>query len=217
MRSLIGALRHAATSFLGRSAMAGLGLLALSTVNAQAEVTVGKPAPAFTLTGADGASYSLAELKGKFVVLEWLNYECPYVVKHYDSKNMQQLQQTYTSKGVKWFAVNSSAEGKQGHLTPEQALALAKEKGAAATATLLDHSGEVGRLYGAKTTPHMFVINPEGTLIYAGAIDDNDSTRLSSVEGAKNYVAAALDEAMAGKPVSVASSRPYGCSVKYAA
>jgi peroxiredoxin len=184
---------------------------------AQAEVTIGKLAPAFSLPGADGKQYSLEDLRGKFVVLEWLNYDCPYVRKHYESKNIQTLQRTYGEKGVMWFAVNSSAPGKQGHLTAESALRLASEKGAAATTTLLDPSGDVGKLYGARTTPHMYVINPEGIVVYAGAIDDNDSTRLSSVEGAKNYVATALDEAMAGKKVSTTSTSPYGCSVKYAA
>lgn len=208
---------HLSYVLCGACVMIMLGALTVAVPSARAEVTIGKPAPDFILQGANGQQYSLEAQRGKFVVLEWFNYDCPYVRKHYESKNMQALQKRYTEKSVVWFSVNSSAEGKQGHLNPDEAIRLASEKGAAATATLLDPAGTVGRAYGAKTTPHMFVINPEGIVIYAGAIDDNDSTRLSSIEGAKNYVAAALDEAMAGRKVTTASSQPYGCSVKYSA
>lgn len=182
---------------------------------AAADVAPGEEAPAFTLTAADGAEVSLADYRGKYVVLEWLNRGCPFVGKQYRSGNMQALQRTYTAKGVMWLSIISSAPGKQGYCTPAEATAWASEQKAAPTHTLLDPAGDVGRLYGAKTTPHMFVIDPEGTLIYQGAIDDKRSTRVADVETAHNYVVAALDAAMAGQPVSVASTTPYGCSVKY--
>lgn len=180
-----------------------------------ASVQIGKAAPNFTLTDTNGKTHSLSEFKGKTVVLEWLNHDCPYVVKHYDGKNMQSLQKTYTDKGVVWLSINSSADGKQGNFPPEKANALTKEKGAHPTAVLLDAKGDVGKLYGAKTTPQMFVINPEGILAYNGAIDDKPTTDQDDLKGAKNYVASALDEITAGKAVSVASSKPYGCGVKY--
>jgi len=185
-------------------------------VNASAEVTIGKSAPDFTLPGSDGASHSLSEYRGKFVVLEWLNAECPYVRKHYESGNMQALQKKYTDTGVIWLAVNSSAPGKQGHLTAELANEFVAAKKASPSTILLDPDGRVGKLMGASATPHMFVISPTGNVIYAGAIDDNDSTRLSSIEGATNYVASALDEGMSGKRVTIASTQAYGCSIKYA-
>ncbi|MBT8396784.1 MAG: thioredoxin family protein, partial [Gemmatimonadetes bacterium] len=144
------------------------------------------------------------------VVLEWLNYKCPSVVKHYAAGNMQMLQEKYTAKGVKWLAVVSSAPGKQGYYEPAEMNELSAEEGSKATAVLLDPSGEVGRLYHAQVTPHMMVISPDGTLIYNGAIDDKPGTRASTLEGAHNYVAAALDESMAGGEVSVALTRPYG-------
>lgn len=181
-----------------------------------AEATIGKPAPDFTLTDSHGQSRSLSDYKGKFIVLEWFNHDCPFVVKHYDGKNMQSLQKKYTDKGVIWLSINSSAEGKQGYLSPARANEVMKDKGAHPTAILLDPTGKTGKAYGARTTPHMYVINPEGVLLYAGAIDDRDSTRLSSLEGAKNFVSSALDEAMEGKNVTLASSEPYGCSIKYA-
>ena len=191
-----------------------LGLLLVAPV-CWAEAVVGEAAPAFSLSDATGKSRSLSEFSGQFVVLEWVNPDCPFVRKHYGSGNMQQLQQTYTQKGVAWLTVNSSAPGKQGHLTPETARQFIEERGAHATALLLDPDGAVGRLYGAKTTPHLFVINPDGVLIYAGAIDDIPSPDPGDIPEAINYVATALNEAMAGEPVTVPASRPYGCSVKY--
>ena len=193
---------------------AGL-VLALGSVAAHAKAQVGQPAPSFTLTDSNGKTHSLADFKGKTVVLEWTNAECPFVKKHYDSGNMQKLQKAYTEKGVVWLSVNSSAEGKQGNYAPEKWNELIKEKGVAATAVLLDPDGTVGRMYGAKSTPHVFVINPEGVVIYKGAIDDKPSVDPESLKDAKNYVAAALDAAMAGKPVETPATQAYGCSVKY--
>ena len=180
-----------------------------------AEAIVGQAAPGFSLTDMDGQPRALAEFQGKFVVLEWVNPDCPFVRKHYGSGNMQGLQQAYTQKGVAWLSINSSAEGKQGHLIPATAQAFIKERQAHPTTLLLDPDGTVGRLYGAKTTPHMFVINSEGVLIYAGAIDDIASPDPADIPEAINYVATALNEAMAGEPVTVPESHPYGCSVKY--
>jgi peroxiredoxin len=180
-----------------------------------AAAAVGQPAPGFTLADSNGNSHALSSFKGKLVVLEWVNYDCPFVKKHYESGNMQKLQKAYTGQGVVWLAVNSSAPGKQGNFSPEQIDARSKQHGFAATAYLIDADGTVGRAYGAKTTPHMFVIDPDGKLIYAGGIDDKPSTDQADIETATNYVEAALGEALAGKPVSTTSSRPYGCSVKY--
>ena len=176
---------------------------------------VGQPAPAFTLTDSNGQSHNLADFKGKFVVLEWLNHGCPFVVKHYDSGNMQKLQKEYTGKDVVWLSIVSSAPGKQGHMTPEETNKAKAGKGSGATAVLIDEDGTVGKLYDAKVTPELYVVNPEGVLVYMGAIDDRKSTDPADVAGAKNYVKQALDEAMAGKPVSEPSTPAYGCSVKY--
>jgi hypothetical protein len=180
-----------------------------------AAATVGQAAPAFTLTDTAGQKHALADLKGKHVVLEWVNFDCPFVKKHYDSGNMQKLQKAYTGKGVVWLQVNSSAAGKQGAYPADRAAAMNKERGAASSAYLLDSDGAVGRAYGARTTPHMYVIDPAGKLVYAGGIDDKPSTDQADIAGARNFVSAALDEVLAGKPVSVATSTPYGCSVKY--
>jgi peroxiredoxin len=176
---------------------------------------VGEPAPAFTLADTNGRSHSLEDLRGKTVVLEWWNDECPFVGKHYGSGNMQRLQKEWTAKGVVWLTISSSAPGRQGYVDGAQANAWMKEKGAAPTAVLLDHDGKVGRAYGAKTTPHMFVIDPKGTLVYAGGIDDKPSTDRADIATAKNFVSAALAEVTAGKRVTTAVSQPYGCSVKY--
>lgn len=180
-----------------------------------AEVKADSPAPQFTETDATGKSHSLKDFAGKWVVLEWFNKDCPYVKKHYGSKNMQDLQKTYTAKGVIWLSVISSAPGKQGHQTPAEALAEAKASGSAATAVLLDVDGNMGKAYGAKTTPHMYVINPQGQIAYMGAIDDNDSANPNVIPKSKNHVREALDLAMAGKPVTLKTTKPYGCSVKY--
>ncbi len=182
-----------------------------------AAISPGAEAPDFNLTGHDGKSYKLSEVLkgGEHVVLEWFNNECPYVEKHYGTGNMQSLQGKYTEKGVKWFSIISSAEGKQGYRDQAGAAKTKKEREAKPTAVLLDPSGDVGKLYGAKTTPHMFVINPKGKVVYNGAIDSDSSFRGKAVKGAENYVVAALDASMAGKPVKKAKTKPYGCSVKY--
>lgn len=192
-----------------------LAIALLLPVPAAAAPTVGQPAPAFSLPGSDGATHSLEEYRGKYVVLEWLNHGCPYVKKHYNTDNMQNLQKEMTGKDVVWLSIISSAPGKQGYSTPEEAQAEAKERSAHPTAILLDPDGKVGTLYEAKTTPHMFVIGPDGSLLYKGAIDDKPSFWKSSVAGAKNYVRQALNESMEGKPVSEPVTTPYGCSVKY--
>lgn len=189
--------------------------LAVAAGTALAAPEVGQPAPAFTLTDSNGQSHNLADFKGKFVVLEWLNHGCPFVKKHYDSNNMQNLQKEYTGKDVVWLSIVSSAPGKQGHMSPAETNQAKEEKRSAATAVLLDENGTVGQLYGAKVTPELYVINPEGNLIYAGAIDDKKSVDPADVEGATNYVKQALDEALAGQPVSTPKTEPYGCSVKY--
>ncbi len=181
----------------------------------RADAVVGQQAPGFSLKDSTGQARSLSEFAGKYVVLEWFNPDCPFVRKHYGSGNMQRLQETYTGKGVAWLSINSAAENKQGRMTPEQAQAFIKDRGAFSTAVLLDWDGSVGRLYGAKTTPHMFVIDPQGKLIYAGAIDDKPSIEVEDVKTAKNYVAQALNESMSGKSVSVPETKSYGCSVKY--
>jgi hypothetical protein len=183
---------------------------------ALAQAGVGKPAPDFTLMDSTGKSHTLSAYRGQHVVLEWVNFGCPFVRKHYDSGNMQRLQKAYTGKGVVWLSINSSAAGKQGHHTPAEINAALARHGAAPTAYLVDAAGTTGHAYGARTTPHMFVVNPAGTIVYAGGIDDRPSTDVADIEGATNYVRAALDEVLAGKAVSVADTKPYGCSVKYA-
>lgn len=190
-------------------------LISCCPLIANADAVVGQSAPQFQATASDGKTYSLSDLKGKYLVLEWFNNGCPFVKKHYNTGNMQALQKKYTEKGVAWLSVSSSASGKQGYLNDASIKEVATEWKPAHTALLLDRDGKIGKAYGAKTTPHMFVVDPDGKVIYAGAIDDNDSSRESSVAGAKNYVALALDAAMAGKPVEIASTESYGCSVKY--
>jgi peroxiredoxin len=182
---------------------------------ARAVPELGKPAPDFTLSDQSGKPVKLSDAKGKLVVLEWFNKGCPFVQKHYGSKNMQGLQKKYGKKGVLWYTIVSSKPGKEGHLTPAEAAAELKSAGMGSKAILLDEKGDVGRLYSARTTPHMFVVGKKGDLIYMGGIDDKPSTDAEDIKSSKNYVAAALDEALAGKPVSTPSSTPYGCSVKY--
>jgi peroxiredoxin len=177
---------------------------------------VGERAPDFTATDSSGKTQKLSDSAGKFVVLEWTNRGCPYTQKHYNSGNMQRLQREWTAKGVVWLTVLSSAPGKQGYMTAAEENAYVKQVNASPTAILLDPTGALGHLYDAKTTPHIFIINPQGVLIYNGAIDDKPTTDLADVNGARNYLSLALEEAMAGKQVTVATSRPYGCSVKYA-
>lgn len=202
------------------------GLLALGTQSiARAETkeetetpqvaTVGEKAPDFTLMDAQGKKHTLKQYAGHYVVLEWVNFGCPFVKKHYDSDNMQALQAAFTGKEVVWLSICSSAPGKQGHFEGEELAKQIEAHGSKAAAYLTDAEGTVGRAYGAKTTPHMFVIDPKGTLIYAGAIDDKPSTDKADIKGASNYVSTALDAAMAGKKVETAVTQAYGCSVKY--
>jgi peroxiredoxin len=176
---------------------------------------VGQPAPDFTAMGSDGKAYHLADLRGKYVVLEWHNNGCPYTQKHYNSGNMQDLQKKWTAQGVAWFSVLSSAPGKQGYMTAAQENDYMAKMHAAPTAALLDPTGAVGHLFDAKTTPQMIVINPQGLLIYDGAIDNRPSEDPNTLRGALNYVSLALEQSMAGKPIQTPTSRPYGCSVKY--
>lgn len=175
----------------------------------------GEGAPDFSLTGADGKTYKLSEFKGKTVVLEWFNKDCPYVRKFYDSKTMQGLQKAATGKGTVWLSIVSSAPGKEGNIDAATATKLIKDWGLGNTAILFDPKGTVGQLYGAKTTPHMFVIDKAGRLAYQGAIDDQPSATKKSLEGAHNYVTDVLDALEKGQPVKTASTTPYGCSVKY--
>jgi peroxiredoxin len=198
-------------------AAAGLYAAPASTRDAAAPVAVvDKPAPDFTLPGTDGKKYTLTDFKGKYVVLEWNNPDCPFVKKHYNTGHMQALQKEYTGKDVVWLTVCSSAPGKQGYYPAAEVEKMCAEKKVSATSYLQDPDGTVGRMYGAKTTPNMFVINPDGILIYSGAIDDKPSTKTADLDGAANYVRSCLDAAMAGKPVGTKSTTPYGCSVKYA-
>lgn len=176
----------------------------------------GQPAPAFELADADGRPVRLADLRGRFVVLEWNNPACPFVQKHYGSGNMQALQKRYTAANVVWLTINSTARSHPEYLPPAQLAAWMKQQGGSPSAVLLDSDGKVGRAYGARTTPHMYVIDPNGVLVYAGAIDDKRSANPADVKTAKNYVAAALADAMAGKPVGIGHTQAYGCSIKYA-
>lgn len=191
----------------------GVGVFARSEA---AAVETGAAAPDFSVPDAHGARRTLAEFRGRTVVLEWTNHGCPYVRKHYDAGNMQALQREATAAGVVWLQVISSAPGEQGHLDGPGALQRVATDNATPTATLLDPSGAMGRAYGARNTPHMYIIDGEGRLRYQGAIDDRASARPSSLEGANNYVRAALADIAAGRPVQVAETTPYGCSVKYA-
>jgi hypothetical protein len=176
---------------------------------------VGGAAPDFSATASNGKTIRLSDYRGRYVVLEWHNNGCPYVGKHYKSGNMQRLQKEWTSRGVTWFTVLSSAPGKQGYMTASEENEYLEKMHAAPTAALLDPKGEVGHLYDAKTSPHMIVINPQGVIIYDGAIDDRPTTDLGDIPGATNYVSLALEQAMTGQQVGTPATRPYGCSVKY--
>ncbi|MGA2217567.1 MAG: redoxin domain-containing protein [Terracidiphilus sp.] len=204
---------HISSRVLGCAAFAAV-LIPLC-VGAQ-EVRVGAAAPAFSATDSHGQTETLAQYRGKYVVLEWHNQGCPFTRKHYVSGNMQALQKEWTAKGVVWFTVISSAPGTQGYVTPSEENAYLDKMHAVPTAALLDSEGKLGHLYNAKTTPEMFVIDPQGRLIYAGAIDDRATPDPEDVRGAKNYVSDALTAAFAGKPVEMPYTRSYGCSVKYA-
>ena len=180
-----------------------------------AKAKVGQPAPAFTAIDTRGTARDLASLRGKWVVLEWFSHGCPYTGKHYGSGNMQKLQHDYTAKGVTWLSIVSSAPGKEGFTTVADANRLTAEKKAVPTAVIRDTSGVIGHMYGARNTPQLFVIDPKGVLRYAGAIDSKPTTKVEDIATAKNYLRAALDEAMAGKPVTNAVTQPYGCTVQY--
>jgi peroxiredoxin len=192
-------------------------MAALAVLTAAAfAVRPGDTAPDFKGTNSNGKTETLSQYRGKYVVLEWANQGCPYEQKHYNSGNMEALQREWTAKGVVWLSVISSAPGEQGYVSPSEENDYLRRMKAAPTAAILDPTGAIGKLYGAKTTPHMFVIDPQGKLIYEGALDDKPSTDPESLKGAKNYVSTALEEAMAGKPITTQVTRSYGCSVKYA-
>jgi peroxiredoxin len=199
-------------------AATGLGVLAKSVpapVWAAAVANVGTPAPTFTSTATTGKPVSLGDFRGKIVVLEWTNHDCPYVRKHYETGNMQALQKEATGTGVVWMTVISSPPGTQGYATAAEADALTAKRKANPSLVLLDPKGDVGRMYGATNTPHMYVVDKSGTLVYAGAIDDRPTSRKSDVDGANNYVRAALAALAAGQPVKTPITRAYGCTVKF--
>lgn len=200
---------------MGAATLAGTGIV-LARRSAAATATVGAVAPAFSLASSNGPSVSLADHRGKIVVLEWTNHDCPYVRKHYETQNMQTIQKEATGQGVVWLTVISSAPGTQGYVSGGQANELTKTRHAAPTAVLFDPSGAAGKAYGATNTPHMYVVGRDGTLLYAGAIDDKPTSHRSDVPGAQNYVRAALASVAAGQPVKVPITRAYGCTIKYA-
>ena len=187
----------------------------VGAASVHAAPTLGQPAPDFTLTDTTGKSHKLSDFAGKIVVLEWVNDGCPYVKGQYGSKNMQTLQQTYTAKGVVWLSICSSSKGQQGNHSAADWEAIRQTQGHRSTALLLDEPGKVGRLYDAKTTPHMFVIDAQGKLAYNGAIDSSRSSKPDEITKSENYVAAAVDALLSGKPVAKPTSTPYGCGVKY--
>lgn len=182
---------------------------------AQAATTVGQPAPDFTLKDATGKTVKLSDFKGRHVVLEWTNPGCPFVRKHYDSGNMPATQKDATGKNVVWLTVNSTEKASSDYLEPARLTAWLTERKSQPTAVLMDEEGTVGKSYGARTTPHMYIVNPQGVLVYAGGIDSIPSARPADIEKATNYVKTGLSEALAGKPVSAATTQPYGCSIKY--
>jgi peroxiredoxin len=196
------------------AALAVTPLLGSLSFAQSASAAIGQPAPDFTAVDTAGKSHKLSDFKGKTVVLEWTNPNCPFVRKHY-SGNMQSLQKEAVSKGVVWLAINSTETASVDYLPPAKLVAWNTEKQAVPTALLMDESGKIGTLYGAKTTPHMYLINPQGQLVYAGAIDSVPTARVDDIKTATNYVRQALTESWGGKPVSVATSRAYGCSIKY--
>jgi peroxiredoxin len=192
-----------------------LTLAASTTLFAADSPAVGTTAPDFSLTDSKGKTQTVSQYKGKYVVLEWFNPDCPFVKKHYGSGNMQKLQEELTAKGVVWLSIDSSAPGLEGNLTAEQANAKMTDWKTKQTALVLDPDGKAGRSYGAKNTPHMFVINPEGKIVYEGAIDSKATPNPADIASSTNYVKVALEESLAGKTVSNANTKPYGCSVKY--
>ena len=207
-------------SFIARTGLGAIasgvagGVLTRPSVSLAA-ARVGEPSPAFTATATAGSQVSLADYRGKLVILEWTNHECPYVRKHYETGNMQALQKETTGQGVVWLTIISSAPNEQGYVTPGQADELTATRKASPTAVLLDPKGKVGHLYGATNTPHMYIVDKAGMLVYAGAIDDRPTSRRADVQGANNYVRAALQAVTAGQPVKTPVTRAYGCTVKY--
>ncbi len=198
-------------TLLSSAALAGLGISTASS----AAPAVGQKAPGFSLPDTAGKTVDLAAFRGKHVVLEWVNPGCPYVRKHYGSANMQGTQKEVTAAGVVWLAINSTEEAASDYLSPAQMAAWMREQRAGATHTLMDVEGTVGKAYGARTTPHMYIVDPQGVLVYAGGIDSIASSRVSDIKTAVNYVKQGIREALAGQPISSATTRPYGCSIKY--
>ena len=190
-------------------------ILLFSALPVNASVEIGKPAPEIEATDTNGNPFKLSDHKGKIVVLEWTNHQCPFVVKHYGSGNMQSTQKTAHGQGVEWISIVSSAPGRQGNINAEEANKIVTEQGATITAKILDESGHIGKLYDARTTPHMFIIDTDGNVAYAGAIDNKSSPNPGTVNGATNYILAALENLIDGKPVEISQTQPYGCSVKY--
>lgn len=188
----------------------------LAPLAVRAEPVVGQPAPAFTGAAAEGGALSLADLRGKTVILEWTNHECPFVQKHYESGNIPKLQKQAASQGIVWLQVISSGTGKQGFVDAAAAKKLNQERGATPANTILDANGSIGKLYGATNTPHLFIIDPKGLLLYKGGIDSIASADKDDIAGAENYIDSALKELAAGKPISKTVTKPYGCTVKYA-
>jgi peroxiredoxin len=205
----------AGTTLAGLVTVAGRGILA-SPAWAAGVAKVGETAPAFNTAATNGRSVSLADQRGKIVILEWTNHDCPYVRKHYESGNMQTLQKEITAQGVVWLTLISSSPGTQGYVSPKEADELTASRKANPTAVLLDPTGAVGKAYGATNTPHMYIVDKAGLLVYAGAIDDRPTTRRADVQGAHNYVRAALEDMAAGRAVQTPVTRAYGCTVKYA-
>jgi peroxiredoxin len=208
-------LEEIAMPLLRRTLIATAALGALVTLGAHAAATVGQAAPDFVLRDTAGKTVRLSDFKGKHVVLEWTNPGCPFVRKHYDSGNMPATQKDATDKGVVWLSINSTEKASRDYLDPAALMAWKTERKSAPTAVLMDEEGTVGKSYGARTTPHMYIVNPQGQLIYAGGIDSIPSARVSDIEKATNYVKVGLAEALAGKPLSAATTQPYGCSIKY--
>ena len=197
------------------TAIASAVLAATKLAWAQSKATLGQPAPSFSAKDTSGKTVSLADFKGKTVVLEWVNPGCPFVRKHYNGGNMQSTQQDALSKNVVWLAINSTGTDQQDHMTPAKLAAWMKEQKASASHTLMDEDGTIGKLYGARTTPHMYIIDGKGALVYAGGIDSLATASAADIPKATNYVKVSLSEMTSGKPLSHTSTRPYGCSVKY--
>lgn len=202
--------------FLSGLALSAFALSGFGPALAQSAPAIGAPAPLFKAVDVDGRERALAEYAGKTVILEWTNHDCPYVRKHYGSGTMQTLQRDMASQGIVWLTLVSSPPGEQGHVDGVEAKALTVSRNAAPATVLLDPKGTVGRSYGAQTTPHMYIVDPKGILVYRGAIDDKPSASASSLQGAKSYIRQAVAELKAGKPVSEASTKAYGCSIKLA-